>query len=94
MHVLYTAAAATSSEKGKALNCSKCNGTMTEGFILELAPGVLSANTFQTVWIEDPPQKDARRRVDIRAKRKYYIASYRCESCGLLEEYARVPVQL
>lgn len=75
------------------MNCPKCNGPMTEGFILELGPGLLSATTFQTVWVEHPPQKDSRRVAQIRGKRKYYIASHRCQSCGFLESYAHTLVQ-
>ena len=90
MYVYYTTNGVMSSAKGKALNCPKCNGTMIEGYILEIGH---RGGTYSTMWIEDPPVESWFRMVDIRRKRKYYIASYRCGACGFLEAYARRPVQ-
>jgi hypothetical protein len=64
--------------------CTKCNGTMEEGFVLELGHG----NTQKgSEWVEGPPD---RRWYGLRTKgkRKLPVTTWRCKRCGFLESWA------
>ena len=71
----------------KSRQCSKCDGTMVEGFVVNL--NMLLQQT-PTVWM-------AGKREDVLNAigwglpdelERYYLTTYRCEQCGYLESYA------
>ena len=57
---------------------------MGEGFLLDHTHGGYR----DTQWVEGPPVKSLWLGHKIRGQRKLPVASYRCERCGLLENYA------
>ena len=67
--------------------CPKCNGEMTQGFTADFAftQGVVVVST----WVEGPPKKQLWSGTKTEMLRKLPIATFRCESCGFLETYAR-----
>jgi hypothetical protein len=40
-------------------------------------------------WVEGHPERSVWFGLKHRGKRKYSVATWRCESCGLLKSYAR-----
>ena len=65
--------------------CPRCGGTMVEGFIVDQAHG--GAATVP-VWVEGAPQRSVWTGVRLRGKSRLDVATWRCRSCGLLEQYA------
>jgi hypothetical protein len=66
--------------------CPKCQGAMTEGFLLDATYG---ANTVGQ-WVDGIPQKSFWGGAKLRGKKKFEVQSWRCERCGFLENYARL----
>lgn len=61
--------------------CAKCNGRMEQGFTLE--------NSIVSRWVPGSPKKSFLTGTKILGKKLVPIGSFRCESCGYLEFYAR-----
>ena len=66
------------------LNCSKCNGRMEEGLVVDLN----YKGPIPSIWVEDPTPAGAAIAVDTH-KRKVKTITYRCSNCGFLDSYAR-----
>lgn len=68
----------------KSYKCSKCQGTMTEGFLADTTRSAINAGQ----WIEGFEEKSIWGGVKLRGKNKYNVQSWRCQRCGFLENYA------
>jgi Domain of unknown function (DUF6487) len=66
--------------------CPKCQGTMTEGFLLDT---IYDGNKVGQ-WFEGIPQIGFLGSVKLRGRKKFDVRSWRCERCGFLENYARI----
>ncbi len=64
--------------------CPKCQGPMTEGFLLDTTFG---ANNIGK-WVEGIPQMSIWGGAKLRGRKKFDVQSWRCERCGFLENYA------
>ncbi|WP_156437617.1 MULTISPECIES: hypothetical protein [unclassified Sphingomonas] len=67
-------------------SCSKCGGSMTEGFTFRTNHGGQHA---VAEWIEGAPQKSFWNGLKLSGRKRINIQTYRCSRCGLLESYAR-----
>jgi hypothetical protein len=65
--------------------CSKCQGTMAEGFLLD-QQGYNSVYKV-TQWVEGPPKKKFGYGVETKVERP--TSAFRCTNCGYLELYAK-----
>lgn len=65
--------------------CSKCQGTMAEGFIATEKSSMPTVSS----WIEGAPRKGWWGNVKTPGT-PIPIATWRCSRCGYLENYARV----
>src|SRR5438046_1565611 len=65
--------------------CPKCQGVMVQGFV----PDFAHSGVIVEVWVEGPPQKSFWVGTKIPVLDKLPIATFRCETCGFLESYAR-----
>lgn len=65
--------------------CPKCSGSMTEGFIVDHTHSSRSVSA----WIDGAPVKSIWTGVKLRGKTPLEIATWRCGSCGYLENYAK-----
>ncbi len=63
--------------------CSKCNGEMQEGLVVDLN----YAGILQSMWVEDLAGKVGPGATD--GKRKVKTITYRCSNCGYLDSYAK-----
>lgn len=65
-------------------SCPKCQGSMVEGYILDL-------NQARSVckWIEGAPEKSFWSGLKIAGRANVNIQTWRCGRCGFLESYAR-----
>jgi hypothetical protein len=68
-----------------ALNCSKCNGQMEEGIVVDLN----YQGAIPSMWVEDRPGNGAVSGAVHNDKRKVKTITYRCSSCGFLDSYAK-----
>lgn len=66
--------------------CPKCQGTMAEGFIITEQSGMAAVSG----WSEGPPRKGWWGYIKKPGK-SIPIATWRCQRCGFLENYARNP---
>ena len=67
-------------------SCPKCNGSMTEGFIVDHGEyGIAHVGAFQP----GQPHKSMWTGVKQKKKEQIEIATYRCNRCGYLENYAK-----
>ena len=64
--------------------CSKCGGTLTEGF----TPDVVYGGISQAYWVPGKPQKSFWAGTNLRNKPAYPIILYRCDNFSFLEAYA------
>lgn len=68
-----------------ALNCSKCNGQMEEGVVVDLN----YQGAIPSMWVEDRAGNGATSGGIDNHKRKVKTITYRCSSCGFLDSYAK-----
>lgn len=68
-----------------SLICSKCGGSLNEGFIIEHA---LGNTAFSAKWHPGKPECNVFGGTQIEKDQLIPIRSYRCEQCGFLEFYA------
>lgn len=66
--------------------CPKCQGTMEEGFLLDINQ---SGGRAVTSWVEGAPQKSFWLGVKIAKRKKIDVQTWRCGRCGFLESYAK-----
>ena len=64
--------------------CSKCSGSMTEGFVVDATHGGAAVSG----WVEGAPRKSMWTGLKLTGLPRSEIASWRCRSCGFLEHYA------
>jgi predicted Zn-ribbon and HTH transcriptional regulator len=67
------------------LRCPKCQSEMVQGFVL----GVTHGGKLVSQWSEGPPQKSFWSVVKSSKEKPIPIGTFRCNSCGFLESYAR-----
>ena len=67
----------------KPSHCPKCQGTMSEGFVVDNSDGGLKVSS----WAEGAPVKSFWLGVKL-GKKPIEIATWRCGRCGYLESYA------
>jgi hypothetical protein len=65
-------------------SCPKCEGAMTEGFIVDNGYGTRTVST----WAEGEPRKSIWVGVKLGDKPPVEIQTWRCGRCGYLESYA------
>jgi predicted RNA-binding Zn-ribbon protein involved in translation (DUF1610 family) len=82
-----TPANATNPETQPVRICPKCGGSMFEGFMQDVAHGVIR----QARWVEGEPVKSFWTGVKTVGKRQFNATTYRCERCGFLESFAEKP---
>ena len=66
------------------MQCPKCAGSMTEGFVADATHGAIGVSS----WVEGTPDKSVWTGVRLGNKRRAEIATWRCNRCGFLEHYA------
>ncbi len=66
------------------VNCTKCNGAMTEGFVLD--HGDMDYRR-QQIWIEGRPEKSFWSGLDTADREKFHVRAFRCAACNFLEFY-------
>jgi len=67
-------------------NCPKCNGSMTEGFMVDRGDyGTASVSTYQA----GEPRKSIWTGLKQRKEDQVAITTLRCNRCGFLENYAK-----
>ena len=68
--------------------CPDCDGTMVEGFILDMTYG----GRLVPRWLRGTPESSVWRGIKTAGKECRTVLSYRCEQCGLLRSYAETEV--
>ena len=66
-------------------SCPKCQGSMTEGFIVDTNQ---HGSNSVTAWVEGAPDKRWYG-LKLGKKTKIEIQTWRCGRCGFLESYAK-----
>lgn len=66
-------------------SCPKCNGPMEQGFVLDNTYG----GRIVSQWAAGAPEKSFWFGTKLPAEKLIPIGTFRCASCGFLEEYAR-----
>jgi hypothetical protein len=64
--------------------CPKCQGRVSEGFIIDQGYGTYSV----AAWQKGAPVKSIWTGVKRDKKAQFAVVTYRCERCGYLESYA------
>ena len=65
--------------------CAKCGRSMSEGFVVDQGYGTATVST----WQGGAPRKSIWLGVKQTKKDQHEISTWRCDSCGYLESYAR-----
>lgn len=71
--------------------CSKCDGEMTQGFVLDL--GHYQSKQQQS-WVSGVPEKSFWSGLKTWDREAYTVEAYRCSSCSLVEFYTTDVVNL
>lgn len=72
-------------------NCSKCDGSMTMGFIIDHG----HYNTKQEqIWIEGAPESSFWKGLKTSGRAAFTVRAFRCAACGFLEFYTTDDVNL
>lgn len=66
--------------------CPKCQGSMSEGFVLDTTQHGVHA---VSKWVEGAPEKSFWTGLKLGKKPKIDIQTWRCGRCGFLESYAK-----
>ncbi|MEO1858097.1 MAG: hypothetical protein ABGY95_12145 [Rubritalea sp.] len=69
----------------KNTTCAKCEGTMEVGFSVHTSID----GARQDKWLPGEPQKSMLLGIKVDVNQWIPITTYRCESCGFLESYAK-----
>jgi Domain of unknown function (DUF6487) len=70
----------------RSRTCPKCQASMTEGFVIDSAPG--HGGRAVSSWLEGAPVKSMWVGIKLGGKKPIEITTWRCGSCGFLESYA------
>jgi predicted RNA-binding Zn-ribbon protein involved in translation (DUF1610 family) len=73
----------------KQFHCSKCGGSMIEGFAMELPTGRQAVNC----WVEGIVERSWWTGIKFINKRRHPITTYCCDKCGYLESFANLNIQ-
>jgi hypothetical protein len=65
-------------------HCPKCSGTLVRGFVVDTAHGTHVVPT----WVEGAPERSIWTGLKLTGRPRSEIATWRCKSCGFLENYA------
>ena len=65
------------------LKCTKCNGQMLEGLVVDFN----YTGAMPSMWVGNETQAAGSNMTD--GKRKVKTVTYRCSDCGYLDSYAR-----
>jgi predicted nucleic-acid-binding Zn-ribbon protein len=68
----------------QAKHCPKCSTSMAEGFVVDVSHGTMAV----TNWVEGAPEKNMWTGLKLSGKARSEIATWRCNRCGFLEQYA------
>lgn len=66
-------------------NCPKCDGRMSEGFVIDEGYGVAHVST----WQGGEPRRSIWTGLKTSKEDQAKISTWRCDRCGYLESYAR-----
>jgi hypothetical protein len=66
-------------------SCPKCHARMERGFLLDHAHGAVA----EPEWAEGRIEKSFWTGVKTSGRERRLVETFRCESCGYLESYAR-----
>jgi predicted nucleic-acid-binding Zn-ribbon protein len=66
-------------------SCPKCNGSMSEGFIVDQGYGAAHVSTYQAGEV----RKSIWTGVKQNKKEQIAITTFRCNRCGYLENFAK-----
>ena len=69
----------------RAKTCPKCQSAMDEGFLLDSGE---SGRRLVGNWVPGAPEKSFWAGLSLKDRTPLPISSWRCRSCGLLENYA------
>ena len=64
--------------------CPKCDGSMTDGFILDEGYGTYRVST----WQAGEPRKSIWQGIKQNKQEQLKVSTRRCQRCGFLESYA------
>ena len=67
-------------------HCPKCQGSMTEGVVVDNSQGMLSVSS----WVEGKPAKSVWVGLKLGGKKPIETTTFRCNRCGFLESYASI----
>ena len=73
------------------MNCSKCGGESTEGFVFDR--GDYNVRMQQT-WVEGAPESSTWSGLKTSDRAIFNVRAMRCADCGFLEFYADQPTKL
>ena len=65
--------------------CPKCQAAMSEGFTVDNSD---SGRRAVSAWVEGVPEKSIWTGIKLKGRTPIDIATWRCSSCGYLENYA------
>jgi hypothetical protein len=68
-----------------AMSCPKCQGEMVRGYVLDFTP----LGNRVSKWNDGPPNKAGWAAGILDSTSQIPIGTFRCQSCGFLESYAR-----
>ena len=68
----------------KPSHCPKCQGAMTEGFVIDNTERGRKVSS----WVEGVPVDSFWMGLKLGGKKPIHISSWRCSRCGYLESYA------
>jgi predicted nucleic-acid-binding Zn-ribbon protein len=71
--------------------CSKCGGTMSEGFVIDYGDYQVKQ---QQIWVEGEPQASFWSGLKTSGKQAFKVRAFRCENCNFLEFYTAEEVDL
>jgi hypothetical protein len=69
------------------LRCPKCNSPMTRGYSVDIGSGTTAGMDHVERWVPGRAVKSVL--AILRPRNALSVATFRCESCGYLESYAR-----
>lgn len=68
--------------------CTRCGGTLREGFLVESQPSLNFEPAAPTVWHEGPLSTPAWAGVQPEPRKQRKVVACRCDRCGVLEMFA------
>ena len=65
--------------------CARCRGAMEEGYVLDRGN---SNRRFQETWVAGAPEPSFWTGLKTKDRTVFWVTTWRCRDCGLLESYA------